>query len=168
MYFTPKKGVNILKVTKLISKIWVVLFGLALGIAIPTMTMSVLAGGATSATGYYSTYGYSYSNYSKIYVSDPSEGSRYSNSTTRAQTTSSTVPGGYMGARSRTYNSSDALVASTEFIYNTGETSFLNSNFASYTPIQGKSYYSKGATAAYSSGGYVVYTTFASPLQTSY
>lgn len=87
---------------------------------------------------------------------------------TRAQTnpTTNKVPSGYMDAKARLYNSSGKLVAETTFVYNSGETSVLNSDFASLKPAKAsEAYYSYGITAAYNGDGYTQYYTFRNPSQ---
>lgn len=128
-----------------------------------------LAAGATGATGYYSVYNRNYSNFSYVYAGYTS-GTAYASAITRAQTdpttTSNKVPSGYMGAKARLYNSSDQLVASTSFIYNSKEDNTLNSDVASLNPAKStEAYYSYGITAAYNGNGYSQYYTFKSPSQ---
>ncbi|GIO27094.1 hypothetical protein [Ornithinibacillus bavariensis] len=156
-------------IKRIIKKTGIAFLGLALGLALGlVLTTPVWAGTSTSPTGYYSAYGHNYSNYSGITTGSTS-GRLYANAWTRAQTNPITneVPAGYLGARARMYNSSGTLVASTSFIYSSTKTNILNSDFASYTPTKGSSYYSQGATQAYNGNGYTTYTTFASPSQTA-
>lgn len=154
-------------VAKKLNKIGIPLFAFILGLTPMFVITAFAEGGATGATGYYTVYGKDYANYAFVYAGYYNNVA-YANAGTRVQCDPITnkVPSGYMGAKARLYISSDKLVASTSFVYNSKETNALNSDFASLNPAKASdAYYSYGITAAYNGDGYTQYYTFKSPAQ---
>lgn len=133
------------------------------GIILGVSTMSVLAGVAEGAWGYYGpVQGYSYKNIARVYVSETS-GWTYAQSYVEKDG-SGIIPTGYMGAQARLYKN-DALEKTAALVYNTADvTSLSSATTASYQGGAG-TYYSKGITLAFNGSGYDTYTTFQSPNQ---
>jgi hypothetical protein len=71
------------------------------------------------------------------------------------------APVGYMGAKARLYNDSGVLKASSDYIYNSEESSGVGATTSPHK--KAGTYYSKGLTRAYNGNGYDEYTTFQTP-----
>lgn len=72
------------------------------------------------------------------------------------------VPAGYMGAKARMYNSSNVLVAQSDYLYNSS--SSYGFNQMTMRSASG-TYYSKGLTQAWNGSAYNTYNTAQSPNQ---
>ncbi|MHB9094618.1 MAG: hypothetical protein ACYC21_08080 [Eubacteriales bacterium] len=127
------------------------------GILMSISAVIAYAATAESPWGYYGPYlNYSYQNKASI-VTGSSSVSAYTDVQNQAF---ANVPTGYMGAKAMMYNSSNSLVAQSDYRYNTQP---LYSMSQSTSITTHGTYYSKGLTQAYDGNGYVTYTTFASP-----
>lgn len=130
-------------------------------LTILSLSYVIYAGSSWSPDGYFSVYGYDYSNRSYISTTTGSY-----NGYTYISCSNKQVPAGYMGAQSRIYNSSnDALVSYSSMAYS-GSTLWSFGSDSVYNSITSGSYYSKGLTKVYNGDGYGSYSTFQSPSQT--
>lgn len=121
----------------------------------------IFAGSAWSPEGYFSVYGYDYSNKSYISTSDS-----WYNGWTYIEASNKMPPAGYMGAQTRIYNDfNNALVASSTMTYSSYDCWSIGSDSCLENENSG-SYYSKGLTKVYNGNGYKSFTSFRSPSQT--
>ncbi|HBR02234.1 MAG TPA: hypothetical protein DD738_06460 [Ruminiclostridium sp.] len=133
-----------------------------------TNIIIALASSAESSKGYYTVYGHDYFNYSTINTGTNYDGSTFvaavSSAVCDPPGTETAVPTGYLGARSRLYNSSGKMIEETDYLYNSSPAWVLHSDSARLdSPVSGQAYYSYGITAAYNGNGYTTYSTFKSP-----
>ena len=131
-----------------------------LGILIAIGAIVASAADAYSSWGYYGPIlGYSYKNQAEV----TSNYLGTLGAITYVDTQDySNVPTGYMGVKAQLYNSSDNLVAFSDWSYNNSEAWGWNQGAACSSCGSGI-YYSKGVTAAYNGNGYNTYYTFQSP-----
>jgi len=134
---------------------------------ISILSMVAFASPAEGAWGYYNEYGYYYKNQSIIETS----GSTNVMGNTRVGPETQTIPTGYVKAQCRIYYSSNgALYDQTLMIESNGaltpgnywRVTLQKTNAPSKT-----TFYTKGCTQAYTPSGYVQYSTFASPDQST-
>lgn len=135
--------------------------GLLTGFLLP---LSAAASSVQSDYGYYSVYGYDYQNYSTIRMSNYA-GYRYAYASTGVSCTSTTsVPAGYFGAKSRIYDVNGQVVIESSYTFSNGPAGSWYAPTVSTSGFDGGTlYYSKGATAAYNGDGYDYYVTFQTP-----
>ncbi|TCK92631.1 hypothetical protein EDC19_1782 [Natranaerovirga hydrolytica] len=138
-----------------------IIFATILYCALLFSSHAIFAGSAWSPEGYFSVYGYNYSN--KSFISTSS--STY-NGWTWLGASNKMPPAGYMGAQTRIYNdANDALVASSTMTYSTQDAWSMGSD-GCFRSVSFGSYYSKGLTRVYNGNGYESYNSFQSPTQT--
>lgn len=124
-------------------------------------SFAIFAGSGWSSDGYFSVYGYDYSN--KSYMSTSS--SSYSG-WTWIGASNKMPPAGYIGAQTRIYNdANNALVAYSSMTYSSQDMWSFGSDGCFESATSG-SYYSKGLSKVYNGNGYDSYNTFQSPSQT--
>lgn len=104
----------------------------------------------------YSTFGYSYQNYSSMQNTSANAVA----STTVRNANSENMPGGYMGVNARIFTSGGTEKGESGFKYTNGPSSAFSVPYL-YGPSG--TYYSYGVTRAYNGNGYNSYYTFKSP-----
>lgn len=138
---------------------YALLIGIFLGF---TSMMAYATTTYSSWKSYGPVYGYSYKN-----RAEASNGSNYyvCARAVAANSVSSDVPAGYLGALPSMYKSDGQLMWSGSWSYNS------SAAYSISVPVDATSIvsiYSKGITAAYNGGGYSTYSTYQSPVVNPY